>query len=499
MHPKRTKLWIGLFSGIVILAILMTLILRIPPASRQLPPNTAPLLVAISHPLDGSSWSADTPIPVEVMVSAGASIKSVELWTDGRLFDTHFPAANRQNIYKVWAWMPLTEGAHAVFVRATDVNGRTADSNAVHVQASAAAGMLTGRTSQEGETLQSLADQNGLTPGQIAAANPTIDPAGVIPPGTEIFIPGFPISPPADAEPSASPIPDGPAVPAEEGAPTGPSFLIERGLNLNATAPAAASLSATVEACNVTLFIQDNSENEDGFFVYALSETSTTFQRIAGLKSHPGTGLLQYPLQDQRGSLQFYVGAYNAAGETPGTPAAANVTDPQCDPATDQNTSAGLKLQNGFLTIPNTVQLAYFYASINGSEWQRYPAGHTFLEPTAGAIDLRTQIQQLSGGDASDAMDMDVWGWSAGALVHLGPLHFSPNLTSLAICNLSVGCMGDLGQLQWKTEAVVDPDTASPSRKLEWKPTEPASPTASGRSAPSPSRRNIRSARRPDC
>ena len=471
MHLKGKRLWIGLLSAIIVVAILATLIARIPPASLQILPETPPLFVVVSNPMDGSTWAADTPIPVEVMVTAGASIKSLEFWTDGRLFDTHVPDANRQRVYKVWSWLPLTEGTHAVFVRATDVNGRAADSNAVHIQATAAAGMLTVQTAKGGETFQSLAEQNGVTIEQIAAANPSIDPAGVIATGTDLFIPGNPFSLPSTTGSSASPVPAVPAVPVEAGVPSGLSFYIERTLNLNKTAPAAASLSASVEACKVTLFIQDNSENEDGFYVYALSETSKSFQRILSLKAHAGKGLLEHTLQDQRGSIQFYVGAYNAAGETHGAPAVVNVTDPQCNPESAQNNPPGLKLQNGFLTIPNQVQLAYFYASVNGKAWQRIPSGHDFLQPNSGSLDLRTEIQQLSGGNASDAIDMDVWGWSAGTLVHLGPLHSSLNVVSLLICDISIGCMGDMAQLYWKTESLVDPDQANPSRKLEWKAT----------------------------
>ncbi len=59
--------------------------------------------------------------------------------------------------------MPLTQGAHAVFVRATDEGGRTANSNAVHITATEPAGFLAVMTTQGGETLQSLAEENGAT------------------------------------------------------------------------------------------------------------------------------------------------------------------------------------------------------------------------------------------------------------------------------------------------------------------------------------------------
>ena len=134
-----------------------------PTRCPALPPNTAPIFVVLSHPTQGSTWSADTPIPVEVRVtSRGHPSKDVEFWTDGTPFRYPRSAPNRLSLYKVWSWMPLTRGGRAVFVRATDVNGRTADSNAVHVVASAAAGVLTVQTEKGGDTIQSLARLNGV-------------------------------------------------------------------------------------------------------------------------------------------------------------------------------------------------------------------------------------------------------------------------------------------------------------------------------------------------
>ena len=103
--------------------------------------------------------------------------------------------------------MPLTEGPHAIFVRATDINGQTAESNAVHIQASAAAGLIAVHTALEGDTIQSLAEQIGMTPEKIADENPSIDPSGPIPPGTQVFISFQPFSLPAGGEPPIPPDP----------------------------------------------------------------------------------------------------------------------------------------------------------------------------------------------------------------------------------------------------------------------------------------------------
>jgi hypothetical protein len=472
MHSKRNRLWLALVSGVVLVAIIGTLIAGIPSTLQQLSPNTLPILVVLGHPTDGTTWPADTPIPVEVLVTGGTSIKSVEFWTDGRLFDTQTPPPDRNRFYKVWFWMPLSEGGHALFVRATDVNGRMAESNAVHVQASAAAGMLSVLTAQGGETMQDLADQNGISKEEVVAANPSIDPAAPIEPGTEIFIPGYPFTLPSPEEFPTSPPPSGPVVPAEEGSPSGPAFFIENILDGNAVAPNAPVLSASAEACQINLTLQDTSDNEAGFFVYVLPEKSVSFQRITSLKDHKGAGSLQYVLENQSGNVQIYVSAYNTAGESSSAPVAVNVTDPQCNPnpAPVESNPWNLRYENGFLFVPDNVQLAYLYSSINGSGWQRVPAEHDFMDPTAGPIDLRPAMSQLPGADAQAELALDVWGWSAGALVHLGQLHPHADLPTLVICNLvaSVGCSGDFGSQEWKTEAIVDPDKMEPVRKLRW-------------------------------
>ena len=466
MHTKRKVLWFGLVSVVIIASIVATLIAKIPATSQQLPPNTAQISIVLSRPTDNSTWPADTPIPVAVMVNAGVPIKSVALWADGQLFDSQTPADDQKSIFKVWSWMPLTEGAHTVFVRAVDVNGRTADSNAVHIQASPAAGLIVVQTTQGEETIQSLAEQNGVAPEEIAAINPSIDPAGTIPPGTEFFVALHPFDLSSVGDPPLSLPPAGPVIPAEEGAPIGPAFYLEDILNLHPDAPAAPSLYASVGVCNVSLTIQDNSDAENGFFIYALSDSDVSFKRIASLKSHSGASLLQYSVPNQHGQVQFHVSSYNSAGESPSTPVAVKVTSPQCDPA--QGSQGDLDYHGGFLTVPTNVQLAYFYASMNGGAWQRIPAGDEFLEPMTGQLDLRSKIQQLLGGVPTGEVDLDVWGWSEGALKHLGVIHINANFASLAICNLTGGCGGDMGATHWVTEATVGSDKDQTTRPLRW-------------------------------
>ena len=237
-------------------------------------------------------------------------------------------------------------------------------------------------------------------------------------------------------------------------------------MNLNSDNPGAPSLFASVGVCNVTLTIQDNSSDENGFFVYALPEASASFQRVASLKAHSSASLLQYTIPDQIGHIQFYVSSYNSAGESPSAPVAVNVSSPQCNP--NQGSQGDLKYQGGFLTVPAGVDLAYFYSSMDGGVWERIPPGDEFLEPARRKIDLRAKIQQLLGGAPTGEADLDVWGWSEGALDHLGIIHINANFSSLAICNLTGGCGGDMGATHWVTEATVGSDKDQTTRPLRW-------------------------------
>jgi LysM repeat protein len=461
MAKKRKNLIWKILSGIVVLALVVALPASIPPASKQLPPNSAPMLSVIDFPTDGSRWPADTPIPVSLMVTGTAAIQNVELWIDGTLFDTQ--SAGDDYFYHVWHWMPLTEGEHTLFARATDTNHQRAESNVVHIQAEAASGFLAVVTAQEGDTLPSLAAQNNVPLDQVAASNPTLDPQAPLPVGRQVFIP---VSYFPELSPVTSPTPApivGPVSPASPGGPAAVTFWGEGVLHLSSLLPEAPGLSASTGVCNVTLTIQDNSTGEDGFYVYSLANSAVSFKRLASLKAHLGTGNLQYMVPDQHGQVQFYVSAFDALGESPSDPVSVNITRPECDP-----NQGNLKYSGGFLILPDGTSLAYMYASVNGGTWQRLPSDHQFLEPMAGQVDLRPKIQQLLGGAVSGEVDLDVWGWSDGALVHLGKLHLTINFASLAICNLSAGCGGDMASTHWVTDATVGSDQQSTSRSFRW-------------------------------
>ncbi len=235
-------------------------------------------------------------------------------------------------------------------------------------------------------------------------------------------------------------------------------------MNLNANPPAAPSLFASVDGCSATLTIEDQSSDENGFFVYSLPETAVTFQRISSLKTHSGGSSLQYQVPDLSGNVQFYVSSYNAAGESPSEPVSVGVSATACNPSV--GSQGNLKYRDGIVTIPDGIQLAYFYGSMDGSEWQRVPAGDEFLKPISGEVDLRKQIQQALGGESNQSGDLDAWGWSDGALVHLGLIHIDTSFASLAICSVAAGCAGDMGSTQWASTATVGTDKAQGTRAL---------------------------------
>jgi LysM repeat protein len=149
--------------------------------------------------------------------------------------------------------MPLTEGEHAFFVRATGTNDQSADSNVVHIHADVASGFLAAMTTQGGETLQDLAEQNGITVEQIAADNPSLDPHSPIPSGTQILLPIQLIPPlPGGTNPTPPSIIE-PAGKAKEGSSGNFFFWSTHTLTLSSILPEAPGVSVSMGVCNVTL------------------------------------------------------------------------------------------------------------------------------------------------------------------------------------------------------------------------------------------------------
>lgn len=471
MKPEKYKVLIVILSVVDIVAIVGAIVLGTLPSSAQiLTPNASPMMVMLSHPGNNTSWPADTTIPIAVDASGEKAITSLELWVDGTLFDEVTPEFSEFGTYQSWFWVPHTEGKHAFFVRAKDELGRKADSNVIHIIATPASGYIQVITTTGGENLADLAKTNNASLEDVKNFNSNLNPDEPLPAGEEVFIPvnGTDFKPEENTLP-ANP-PGSPADTGNEAKSNGMGLIFEGFFAENKTEPVAPGLTTSVQGCDVKLLIQDNSDPEDGFFIYQLTESDNTFNRIGTLAAHKGTGAVEYVISKQFGQNQFFVSAFNSIGEASSNPTAVDVTANECSkniPAT-----GGLSYSNGVIHMPFAIQLAYFYASTEGSDWRRVPQGQDYFNPKEKDVDIRKEVKIILDGKNPGKITLDVWGWDIlkeEKLVHVGEITLDMNFATLAICNLpgDHSCKGDASS-HWTQSAIVGSDKVETSRRFRW-------------------------------
>jgi hypothetical protein len=373
------KLWIPL-GGLVVIILVAGVILYtlIPPLSKQLPPEGDSTVVTLTNPVNGSSATLNQETAITAEALGSQPVSALQLWVDGALWQTkQAPNSGLAQFSAFWTWMPTEAGPHTLLVRALDAQGGQAQSNLVRVNVNPAQ------------------DQTNAQP----------SPDETTPPST-----GPEQQPPAPPAGSSQPVSD--THPGKVGFWLGKN--IDKAFG-NQQAPQAPVLSATVNACNVELQIQDKSNNEFGYLVYRADPKSVDYVKVATLGA--GKGTLVYTDKNLYGSLSYYVAAYNGVGQSPSNPVSLNIQDSNC--LTPQ--WSALSLNDATLTPTQPVDKLYCYISLNSGPWTRLPAvQNTFLTPTNGSFDLSPYLKNLPLSPNGAQLDLECWGWQGGSLQLLG-------------------------------------------------------------------------------
>lgn len=412
MKKRRIFLFGLVFAAVGIVGFFAArFVFQLPDAETQLSVSNRSALVTILNPLQGSRWPADAFIPVGALVISQHKITAAELWADGRLISTKTPAWQDGQMQTTvqWQWMPGKPGGHTLLVRAKTETGETVFSNLVRIDASSPAGFRWVDLSQ--------ADENG---------NP-------------VLVAEMPVEIPEQNESVVVPPPQTLAAP--ENKPNRLALWLERSFFVPNQRPAAPDLSAATDGCSVHLFVGDNSEDDRGFFLYRALPGSSAFELVDEFGSSPGTGVLQYTDTTAKGPVQYYVSAFNASGEAPSNPIQVTFSDAACLAA------EGLTFDGRRLVLPQEVQLAYFYFSVNQQPFNRFPIHpDQFLTPDGKGIELTNFLEALTGywPQPPQTLDLEVWGWQDDTLVALGRQHIRLDFTDLKICNLGTNCIGDV-------------------------------------------------------
>ncbi|HTX80520.1 MAG TPA: LysM peptidoglycan-binding domain-containing protein [Longilinea sp.] len=217
----------------------------------------------------------------------------------------------------------------------------------------------------------------------------------------------------------------------------------------NTKPPAAPTLDKVTgewqeDYCHPWFDITRNSKDEDGFFVYRYSQGAPMMIRVATLpKLDPGyVGTSYHDFDKITGVYTYVVSAYNSAGESYSAPLTFDLS--QCDysggqSASEVSTTGGVGIQNGYLTLPSSVDLAYLYVNINEGELiDRIPPGSSnFLSGSGYQFDLTnylgSKIDQLQATDLD--VEIQVWGWQNGQVNEVGSYSAKMHRAVLAICS----------------------------------------------------------------
>ncbi len=503
MKRKKIRWWVSGFGTLLLLVIfgvVFYLVRQVPPIAEQIPEGYSSVAVQIINLPNRSEWPSNSFVPVQFTAQGTRPITKVDLFINGSLYDSKIEEEwmVATEYTSLWMWQPGNEGGYILVVKATDSAGGIGISDPVMITATAAGQTVSPILIKEGGSLADLAISENIPLEQLEEANPQVDPGALLDPGMRIYIPNPP-APVTNTNLIASipitliPLPgtgegNQPSEPVGESEPV-PStpvtnffddlkFLIHFN-QLDASQndsgqppsgdelagpPPAPGLKADFKTCDVKLALMGNfidpppgfgwvNLNEDGFFVYR-SRNGSPFERIATLPPvHKNTELdhMNYTDANQWGNLTYYVSAFNVLGESASDPVTVPLDQVNCQTNAPGSESTGqVQMQDGELILPYNLDMAYLYLQINGGQAVRIPEGSRSFLPGSGMkfniYDyLNSRIDELQEPDL--ALNMEVWGWSGGGLLYVGPFSTIVHRTILTICSVEGdgGCTGGGG------------------------------------------------------
>jgi len=404
------------------------------------------IIIQLSNPPGGSRWPQDTSVPVLTTARSTGILVRQELWLDGVLFQEQDLTSEEpgDTVYTNWRWTAISLGSHLLQARAVDDQGNTAVSGTVRFTVTEPAGYNLLLRCQDGETLAQVIERAGVAPEIVYAANPQIDPQDPEQLCSGILIPQ---EPPAALDlntPAALAPPDSGAAEPVVSAGGWSNLNVPVGQQLAPpdSAPAAPQVYAQAAGCEVTLTIQDTSENETGFLIRRIIDGDAFTTETIPLEAHSGTGSLAYTDSQVPGGLvQYTVSAFNAAGSNPSAPAMVELDVDSCG---ENGINLPGRNDNVFPEISPAVDLAYFYYR-TPSGYHRYPADpDEFLAPgQVTGLDLQNLGATLGFEMGTQTMELDLWGWEGEEIDHIGSYTYPDSSTTLRTCPDEKPCYGD--------------------------------------------------------
>ena len=392
---KSDKLFIGCgIAVIVVLVLAIAGVLFIPLLIPDAPVNIGQnedLQVFLVQPVSGSMLAVNKPLSVDAEAVGVADIQKMDLWVDNHLWVTGATASAAGKAMKAnWAWTPKAKGRYTLMVRATNADGIASNSNLIQVNI--------------------VAEEALPTPDPLAPLEPvTQTPLDGTTPGDGIAMEEVPPPPPFPPE-------GDPPATDEVGSPSdfiSISTWLEKFKIVSPPKEPHIWVKLT-NPCDITLTIQDKSENESGFVINRVEPGSIVYQQIAVLDAHSGIGSFKYVDTGLGlGKFTYAVYAINSVFQTMGNIVTITNTE-ACQAAPGSNV---LGINNTTIAPAQQVTQAYCYMSVNQVDWTRIPPdANTFITSINGKFDLGPYLGKPGGPPIA----LDCWGWNGGTLIHLG-------------------------------------------------------------------------------
>ncbi len=188
---KRLLIVLGivLLIGLIILALFLGWSYK-----RGKAFNSRPLVLIVS-PENNAKYQEGDGILVHATARENNGLARIELWINDNLVDAlDAEDLETNNLVLLSSWVPTYEGRHQIIVRATSNDGIDGQS-LIQIYAVGYGDDDTGiHTVENGETMESIAEDYGSTPEELTELNPEIGPGGPAPdddlivPDTEPFV-----------------------------------------------------------------------------------------------------------------------------------------------------------------------------------------------------------------------------------------------------------------------------------------------------------------------
>ena len=465
-HRSRVLLIVFITSLLILTIVAFFLLPGIIDTANTSP--TARIVVLLDNSSTSLSWPINTALPVSGSVYTYQPLKSLDLWVNGNLIESREILIDQGKQNFEFSWQPDFIGSYSIFVEAVASDLQSQTSSAIRVDVIPTGLPLVLFTVEQDESPASIAARYNVSTESLLDANPGMDENTRLPAGENILIPLFSTNPVSQSVPNNQVLPlNGDALEAQlqTDAPT----LIQKissGFNPADAPPEAPLLEAFLSEengeCRANLEIMDLSNSEDGFRVYRLNPGTGLFEVVATLEKITDGEPRTYSEPIYGKQLNYYLGAYNQAGETTSQPVFLQIDSAIC--ALDN--PSGLLVNNNVLQIPENVDSLYLYYSINNNNWQRIPAiPDWFLTSEDNLYDLTSFLGNLDELPPNSIIDMEVWGWQGNDLSLLGRLHYEVNNSALWICSQASACKQGSG---WTTEYSINSESETSDRQLQW-------------------------------